>query len=91
MGKKLHTRSTRNGTTRGISDEVAVSKICVATVSIRLFGPDALVCLASIASQQNECETRERRTDEPKGVDMTTARELDPASGRLWNAVTHGR
>lgn len=40
---RLLGRSARNGTTRGISDEVAVSKICIATVSIRLFGPDALV------------------------------------------------
>lgn len=39
----LLARSTRGRTNRGISDKVAVSKVGVATVPIRLFGPDAFV------------------------------------------------
>lgn len=39
----LLARTTRGRTNRGISDKVAVPKVGVATVPIRLFRPDALV------------------------------------------------
>lgn len=82
-GKKLHTRTTRGRTNRGISDKIAVTKVGVATVPIRLFRLDALVCFARIANQQGRVRNSQIRTNEPEGMDMATARKLVSCSSRL--------